>query len=168
MTYEAVIGGTQGVTSPNDSVALHGGFDLDPGWAGKAVRDVDWEYVIVPVYDENGTARVKFHEVTSLSSIYPSGSATLSKRANALATDTSGENDYYVFAAAGSNDGATVYVVDMASKSNPVVRTTTPIAGFNSADAIHVNGNFVYVVVDDPTSGTNLKPTVKVFRITKG
>ena len=165
--YYAMIGDTQGVTAPDSSVLLHSGYDKDPGWAGKAVQDVDREYVIVPVENENNVALVRFYDVTALNDIQHVGSATLSKKPNRLAVDTSGSNDYYVFAAAGSGDGATVYVIDMWSKSSPVVRTTQNISGFDSAHAIVANGNYLYVVVDDPTSGTNDKPTVKVFEIVK-
>ncbi len=165
--YYALIGDTQGVTSPDSSILLHNGYDMDPGWAGKPIQDVDREYAIIPVEDKDTVASVRFYDVTALNDIQHVGSATLSKRANRLAVDTSGSNDYYVFAAAGSGDGATVYVIDMWSKSSPVVRTTLSISGFNSTDAVTVNGNYLYVVVDDPTSGTNFKPTVKVYEIVK-
>jgi hypothetical protein len=165
--YYALIGDTQGVTSPDSSLLLHNGVDMDPGWAGKPVQDVDREYVIVPVEDENNVAMVRFYDVTALNDIQHVGSATLSKKPKRLAVDTSGSNDYYVFAIAGSGNGATVYVIDMWSKSSPVVRTTLNIGGFNSANAIAVHGNYLYVVVNDPTSGTNYWPTVKVFEIVK-
>ncbi len=164
--YYALIGDTQGVTSPDSSIELDRGADYDPGWAGKPVQDVDREYVIVPTEDEYQVSRVRFYDVTALDGISDVGSAIVSKKPNRLAVDTSGNNDYYVFAAAGS-DAATVYVIDMWNKSSPVVRTTLTISGFNSADAIAVNGNYLYVVVDDPTSGTNFKPTVKVYEIVK-
>lgn len=165
--YYATINDQLGAISPDSSVLLHNGADMEPGWAGKPVQDVDREYAIVPVEDKDNVASVRFYDVTALNDIQHVGSATLSKRANRLAVDTSGSNDYYVFAAAGSGDGAAVYVIDMWRKSSPVVRASQNINGFNSADAIIVNGNYLYVVVDDPTAGTNFKPTVKVYEIVK-
>ncbi len=43
-----------------------------------------------------------------------------------------------------------------------MVRTSFQVAGFEWVDAVYVNGNYLYAVVDTAAAA---KPTVKVFQI---
>jgi hypothetical protein len=149
------------VTAPNDSYLLHNGADMDPGNAGKPILDVDREFAIVPVYDPAiDNYKLSFFEVTDYSSASYQGSVTIPGTVNYLAAD-----DYYLYVAATASSVATIYAVDMFSKSAATVVQTHTISGFEKVDLVGVTyagaNTYVYCLVDTATG----KPTFKVFRV---
>lgn len=149
----------QGDATLRDTIALHGGFDMDPGWAGEPVTDVDGEYLIVPIDDENGVGVVRIIDITAPTNLSVAGNATVTTRPEHVAVD-----DYYIYVASSSGSQARVYVIDMASKSSPVVRHTESIAGFTGANKVVVIGNYVFVFLE---GGGSVKPTLHVYEIVR-
>ena len=147
-------------TSPDSALALHGGADMDPGWAGRVAMHPDGEVAVVPVQDENLQNMLRLYGVDDPYGIYHLGDANLSGDARHVAV-----GDYYAYVGANEGGSARVYVVDIYDRSAPVVRSSHSIAGYAGADLVAVNGNFLYVLVDSDPAVTNTKPTLKVFEI---
>jgi hypothetical protein len=142
-----------------DSVALHGGFDVDPGWTGEPVPAVDSEYVIVPVENETGVGIVRVIGITLPTNLSVAGNATVATRPNHVAVD-----DNYIYVASSYGPQAHVYVIDMASRSSPVGRHTESIPGFSRANRVVLVGNYVFVFLE---GGGSVKPTVHVYEIVR-
>jgi hypothetical protein len=155
------VDGTTGATwiAPDSTIAVHGGADMDPGNAGRIATHPDGEWVAVPVDDPYDGYAVRTYGVDDPYGIYYRGEALLSGDPKQIFVD-----DYYIYVAAAQGGAAYIYVIDAYNPAAPVVRTSFQVTGFEWVDAVYVNGNYLYAIVD---SAAAAKPTLKVYQITR-
>ena len=132
-------------TAADDSHSLND----DWGWAGRPVLGVDREYAYVPVAADD-TNEIVIFEVTDNASLSYEAKLEISGFPLSLAVD-----EYYIYVGGYTGDvnnsDAQVYVIDMRSKSAPVLRKSFPVPGtedFEKVNQIYVNGNYLYILAD--------------------
>jgi hypothetical protein len=153
------VDGTSGATwvAPDSTIAVHGGADMDPGNAGRIAMHPDGEWVAVPVDDPYDGFAVRTYWTDDMYGISYRGQALLSGDPKQVHVE-----DYYMYVAAAQGGSAYIYIIDVYNPSAPVVRTSFQVTGFEWVDAVYVNGNYLYAVVDTAAAA---KPTVKVYQI---
>lgn len=144
------------VTAADDAALLHNGSDMDPGTAGKPVLGVDGEYAYIPVYDPSTGYKVRIYDVTDSSSVSFIGQVSLTGAPQHIAVD-----DNYIYVGADVSNNAYIYVVDIYSKSSPVVRKSYNVSGFEKVDLVGRYGNYVYSVADTDAG----KPTFIIYQL---
>jgi len=144
------------VYAADDTTLLHTGYDQDPGDAGKPVLGVDGEYMYVPVFDPDTGFKIRIYEVTDSTSAYYTGQVILTGEPLYIAVD-----DNYIYVAADLAGSAYIYVIDVYSKSSPIISKSHLISGFEKTDLVGRYGNYLYAVADTAAG----KPTFYIYEL---
>jgi hypothetical protein len=152
---------TAGATwdAPDSTVAIHNGGDMDPGQVGRIALHPDGEWVAIPVNDPYEGYLIRTFGTDDPNDVYFRGQVTLTGYPKQISV-----GDYYIYVAAYQGTTAYIYVIDAYNPSAPVVKTSYAVTGFEWVDAVYVNGDYLYAIVDSSSAS---KPTLKVIQITR-